>query len=153
KTQVPRIEGPDSFKAGVPTNFSGVAVVGTPGLRRLEYWLRPDARTDGKLADDDPAWRQANWQAFEIVPPPDDWASHLPKGIVSKELFGFDPHTGKPRDWPLRYTVATWMLALRDLKPGDYELRVRTVDLNGWGQPEPRPQQWSGKNPVPCKLF
>lgn len=153
KTQVPRIDGPDSFKAGVPTTFSGVAVVGTPGLRRVEYWLRPDAGTEGKLADDDPAWQQANWQPYDIIPPPDDWVTHLPKGIFSKELFGFDPQTGKPKDWPLRYTVATWTLALRDLKPGDYELRVRTVDLNGWAQPAPRPQLWSGKNPVPCKLF
>ncbi len=62
KTQVPRIEGPDSFKAGAPSTYRGVAVVGLPGLKRVEYWLRPDAGTDGKLADDDPAWQSADWQ-------------------------------------------------------------------------------------------
>ena len=39
------------------------------------------------------------------------------------------------------------------LKPGAYELRVRTVDLNGFAQPEPRPQQPSGRNAIPCKII
>lgn len=153
KTQVPRIDGPDSFKAGVPTIYSGAAVVGLAGLQRVEYWLRPNAGTDGKLADEDPAWRKATWQPFEVVPPPEDWSVHLPKGISSKELCGFDPQTGKPKDWPLRYTVARWTLTLKDLPPGDYELRVRTVDRNGHAQPEPRPQQPTGRNAIPCKLI
>ncbi len=154
KTQVPRIEGPGSFKVGVPATYSGVAVVGLPGLKRLEYWLRPAAAgTDGKLADDDPAWQKADWRSFEIDPPPDDWSAHLPKGISSKDLWGFDPQTGQPKDWPLRYTVASWTLTLNDLKPGDYELRVRTVDLNGHAQPEPRPQQPTGRNAIPCKII
>src|SRR5262249_52845467 len=55
KTQVPRIDGPEKLKAGVATAFRGVAVVGLPGLKRVEYWLRGDASKDGKLADDDPA--------------------------------------------------------------------------------------------------
>lgn len=153
KTQVPRIEGPDSFKAGTPTTYSGVAVAGLPGLKRVEYWLRPDADPDSKLADDDPAWLKATWHSFEVVPPPDDWSLHLPKGISPKELWGFDPQTGKPKDWPLRYSVASWTLTLKDVKPGSYELRVRTVDLNGWAQPEPRPQQPTGRNAIPCKII
>src|SRR5262249_32159373 len=149
KTQVPKIDGPDSFKAGVPTIYHGVAVVGLPGLKRVEYWLRRGTSADGKLADDDPVGQKAIWSPCEIVPPPDDWSTHLPKGIGSNELWGFDPQTGKPKDWPLRYTVARWTLTLNDLKPGDYELRVRTVDLNGFAQPEPRPQMPTGRNAIP----
>src|SRR5262249_41055891 len=151
KTQTPRIDGPDSFKAGVPTSYRGVAVVGMPGLKRLEYWLRPAAGTDPKLADNDPAWQTADWHPFEIVPPPEDWSVHLPKGISAKDIWGSDPQTGKPKDWPLRYTVVPWTLTPQDLKPGDYELRVRTVDLNGFAQPEPRPQQPTGRNAIPFK--
>jgi hypothetical protein len=153
KTQVPRIEGPDSFKAGTQGTYSGVAVVGLPGLQRVEYWLRPDADPDKKLADNDPAWQKANWQPFDIVPPPDDWSAHLPNGVSSKELWGFDRQTGKPKQWPMRYTVASWTLTLNDMMPGNYELRVRTVDLNGFAQPEPRPQQPTGRNAVQCKVI
>ena len=37
-------------------------MVGWSGLRRVEYWLRPDAGTHGQLAEDDPAWQVARWQ-------------------------------------------------------------------------------------------
>jgi hypothetical protein len=53
----------------------------------------------------------------------------------------------------MRYTVAFWTVSLADLKPGAYELRVRTVDLNGHAQPQPRPQQATGRNAVPCKII
>jgi len=39
------------------------------------------------------------------------------------------------------------------LKPGKYELRVRTVDRNGFAQPEPRPDHQSGDNLIPCKIL
>jgi hypothetical protein len=128
-------------------------VVGLPGLKRVEYWLRPAAGTDGKLADNDPAWQSADWRPGVIDPPPDDWTAHLPAGISSKELWGFDPQTGKPKDWPLRYTVAAWTVTLKDMKPGNYELRVRSVDLNGFAQPQPRPQQPTGRNAIPSKVI
>jgi hypothetical protein len=146
KTQVPRIDGPEKLKAGVPTTYRGVAVVGLPGLKRVEYWLGAEG-TDGKPGDDDPAW-----QPCDLEPPPDDWSAHLPRGISSKEVWGFDPHSGKPKEWPLRYTVSFWTLTLKVPKPGDYQLRVRTVDLNGFAQPQPRPQE-TGRNAVPCKVL
>ena len=31
--------------------------------------------------------------------------------------------------------------------------RARTVDLNGFAQPEPRPQQNTGRNVIPCKVI
>jgi DMSO/TMAO reductase YedYZ molybdopterin-dependent catalytic subunit len=153
KTQVPQIDAPTNAAAGMPIVIRGIAVVGLPGLRRVEYWLRPDAGTNGELEDDDPAWQTARWQPGDIDPPPDDWTGHLPVGISPRELWGFDPRTGRPKDWPLRYTVATWSVTLRDLRPGTYEIRVRTVDLNGNAQPQPRPQRRTGNVDVRCKLF
>ncbi len=153
KTQTPRIDGPNSFKANAAVSYSGRAVVGMPGLKRVEYWLRPDTGKDGELAADDPAWDTATWQPCVIEPAPDDWSVHLPKGITSKELWGFDPQTGKPKEWPMRYTVVNWTVTLKDLKPGAHELRVRTVDQNGFAQPHPRPHQGTGGNEVPCKII
>src|ERR1051326_1816923 len=153
KTQVPKIEGPESFKAGAPVTYHGVAVVGLPGLKAVEYWLRPDAGNDGELPDSDPAWQSANWQPGVIDPPPEDWSAHLPKGIASTDLWGFHPKTGQPKEWPLRYTVVNWTVTLKDLKPGAYELRVRTVDLNDFAQPQPRPHQGTGRNTIPCKII
>lgn len=153
KTQVPLIDMPITVNAGTPVIARGVAVVGVPGLRRIEYWLRPDTGTNGELAEDDPAWETARWQLGAIDPPPEDWTEHLPAGVNPRELWGFDPRTGRPRDWPLRYTVATWTVTLRDLQPGSYELRVRSVDLNGNAQPQPRPQRPTGPCSVPCKVF
>ena len=40
---------------------------------------------------------------------------------------------------------------IRVMVPGSYEIRARTVDLNGFTQPEPRPYQKSGMNLVPCQ--
>jgi len=147
-------EGPTTFKAGVPITFSGAAVCGLAGLKRVEYWLRPDTTTAGNpLSDDDPAWKTATWQPCVIEPPPNDWQAHLPAGISPKELWGFDPETGKPKEWPLRYSLAMWTATQQDLKAGAYELRVRSVDQSGFAQPEPRPQQRSGKNAIQCKII
>src|SRR5262249_13105924 len=47
---------PQAFRAGEAIRLSGTAMVGWSGLRRVEYWLRPDAGNHGRIADDDPAW-------------------------------------------------------------------------------------------------
>lgn len=136
-----------SYPAGKPVTVRGTAMVGWPGLERIEYWLRPDAGTGGKLADDDPAWAAATWTPGRIDPPPADWGDVRPQ-----DIWGFTAD-GKPKEWPLRYSVAHWTVVLKDVKPGKYELRVRTVDKNGFAQPEPRPNQRSGQNRVACKLL
>jgi DMSO/TMAO reductase YedYZ molybdopterin-dependent catalytic subunit len=153
KTQVPQMDAPNNVNAGTPIVVRGVAVVGLPGLKRVDYWLRPDAGNNGDLPEDDPAWQNARWLPGVIDPPPDDWTGHLPVGISPRDIWGFDPRTGRPKDWPLRYTVATWSVTLRDLRPGSYELRVRSVDQNGFAQPQPRPQRPTGRAVVPCKIF
>ena len=68
-------------------------------------------------------------------------------------MLGFDPKTGRPSAWPLRYSMVSWSAALKDLAPGNYEVRARAVDLNGFAQPEPRPIQKAGKNPIQVRRF
>jgi hypothetical protein len=42
---------------------------------------------------------------------------------------------------------------LEGLERWAYEFRVRAVDLNGYAQPEPRPNPQSGIAEVPCRTF
>jgi DMSO/TMAO reductase YedYZ molybdopterin-dependent catalytic subunit len=138
-------EGPTLFKAGVPITCRGVAVCGQEGLKGVEYWLRPDTGASGKLSKDDPAWKTAAWQPCVIEPPPNDWTAHLPAGMSSKEIWGFDPQTGKPKEWPVRYSLAIWTAPLQDLKAGAYELRARSVDQKGFAQ--------HSRNPIECRII
>ncbi len=142
--------GRESFRAGEPIAIEGAAMVGPSGLKRVEFWLRA---AKGKLADDDAAWKTAVWDPCDLMPPPDDWDAILPAGTSSKEVWGFDRETGKPKEWPLLYGMFPWTARMKSLAPGTYELRVRTVDSNGFAQPEPRPNQKSGLNVVPVRTF
>jgi DMSO/TMAO reductase YedYZ molybdopterin-dependent catalytic subunit len=142
---------PETFPADKPITLRGTAMVGWPGLKRVEYWLRPDAGAHGKIDDDDPAWKTAQWQPCVIDAPPTDWGGGLPEGVLPKDVWGFDEITGKPKAWPLRYAFCLWSVTLMGLKPGGYELRVRTIDGNNVAQPEPRPGQKSGRNGIQCK--
>jgi DMSO/TMAO reductase YedYZ molybdopterin-dependent catalytic subunit len=139
------------FKKGEAVVLTGSGMAGWSGLKRIEYWLRPDTGTHGQIADDDPAWKTAVWQACELAPPPQNWAGQLPGGVSPADIWGFDPATGQPKNWPLRYSVANWSATLKGLTAGAYEFRVRAVDLNDFAQPEPRPYQKSGLNLVKCK--
>jgi DMSO/TMAO reductase YedYZ molybdopterin-dependent catalytic subunit len=144
-------DGPDSFKSGQAITVTGNAVVGWSGLKRVEYWLRPDTGTHGRLADDDAAWKDAKWQPCEITPAPKQWGGSLPKDVMPKDVWGFDQDKGQPKEWPMRFSLALWSATLKDVAPGSYEFRVRTVDLNGYAQPEPRPYQKSGMNAIQYK--
>jgi hypothetical protein len=144
-------KGTLSVKAGQPVVVDGTAMVGWSGLERVEWWLRPDNGEARPIADDDPAWAAAEWRPCELMPPPDDWEAILPAGTSSRTVWGFDPMSGKPKSWPLLYSVVPWTARLEGLSPGRYELRARTVDLNGFAQPEPRPYQKSGMNRVPSQ--
>jgi hypothetical protein len=73
--------------------------------------------------------------------------------VSSKDILGFDTKSGKPLAWPLRYGMVGWSATLRDLKPGAYEVRARSVDMNGFAQPEPRSMQKSGKNGIQFRRF
>jgi hypothetical protein len=39
-------------------------------------------------------------------------------------FWGFDPQSGKPKDWPLRYSWAQWSVTLKDVPAGVYETSV-----------------------------
>jgi hypothetical protein len=153
KTMARIDDGPELFKIGEAITIKGTAMVGWSGLKRVEYWLRPDTGTHGKLADDDPAWKSGKWEPCVIEPPPEDWGGRLPDGLLPKDFWGFDPSTGKPKTWPLRFSIALWSVTLKDLPQGAYEFRVRTIDLNGFAQPEPRPYPKSGRNEIQCKTI
>jgi hypothetical protein len=51
----------------------------------------------------------------------------------------------------MRYSLVGWSVTLKGLAAGAYEFRVRTVDRNGFAQPEPRPYPKSGRNEIPYK--
>jgi DMSO/TMAO reductase YedYZ molybdopterin-dependent catalytic subunit len=144
-------ESAQVFKKGEPVVVAGTAMAGWSGLKQVEYWLRPDTGTHGQLADDDPAWRTAVWHPGELTGPPRNWAGQLPEDVKPNDIWGFNPGTGQPKNWPLRFSVAYWTATLKGLAPGAYEFRVRTRDLNGLAQPEPRTYQKSGLNRVQCK--
>jgi DMSO/TMAO reductase YedYZ molybdopterin-dependent catalytic subunit len=140
--------GPEVFKPGQAIVITGMAMVGWSGLKRVEYWLRPDAGKHAQLAEDDPAWRTAVWQPCTIEPAPKDWGGSLPEGVMPKDVWGFDARTGRPKDWPMRFSWALWSVTLNNLRPGTYEFRARAVDLNDFAQPEPRPYPKSGRNEI-----
>jgi DMSO/TMAO reductase YedYZ molybdopterin-dependent catalytic subunit len=139
---------PPTFRAGEAITVTGTAMVGWSGLKRVEYWLRPDAGKHGRLADDDPAWAAAQWRPCVIQPAPREWGGSLPEGVMPREVWGFDRKTGRPRDWPLRFSWALWSVTLPKLDAGAYEFRARAVDLNDFAQPEPRPYPKSGRNEI-----
>lgn len=77
----------------------------------------------------------------------------LPTGLNSRQVLGFDSKTGRPATWPLRYSMISWSAALKGLAPGKYAVRARAVDLNGFAQPEPRPNQKTGMNALELREF
>ena len=155
KTAAYLTRGSRSFKAGEPLVIEGTAMVGWSGLKRVEYWLRAGAgaSTDKTLDAADPLWRTAEWKPCAIMAPPADWKSLLPGDTAPGDVWGFDGDTGRPRQWPLLFSTIPWSVTLKGLAPGPYEFRARTVDLNGFAQPEPRPYQKSGLNRVPCETI
>jgi hypothetical protein len=73
--------------------------------------------------------------------------------VSSRQVLGFDPKTGKPATWPLRYSMVSWSATLKGLTRGKYAARARAVDLNGFTQPEPRPNQKAGMNALDVREF
>jgi DMSO/TMAO reductase YedYZ molybdopterin-dependent catalytic subunit len=141
----------EAFRVGEPVTVRGFALVGASGLKRVEYWVRPDQGTHGVLDPDDPAWETAEWKAIGLADgPPADWGKGLPGGVFPPGVLHLDPATGRPLVWPLPYSWVPWSVRLECLAAGAYEFRVRTVDLNGFAQPEPRPNPQSGNVEVPC---
>lgn len=146
--------GETRFKAGEPIVAEGMAMSGWSGLKRVEYWLRRVPPGAGhQLKTDDPAWNSAVWHPCTMMEAPGDWSSILPAKVAAREVWGFDPTTGRPQTWPLPFSMVPWSLRAPGVEAGSYELRVRAVDLNGFAQPEPRPYPKAGMNQVPMRTL
>jgi hypothetical protein len=77
----------------------------------------------------------------------------LPQGVKPSQVLAFDAATGRPQSWPSRYGMCAYHAMVKNLPPGRYEARARSVDLNGYAQPEPRPLQKTGKNGIQVRRF
>ena len=133
---------PAEPKAGEPIRISGVAQVGVSGLSRVQYALHPESEP---LSDNDPTFNHANWQDAQILPPPERWGAMLTDGKLPAVPLLFDPASGAPGQWPLRYTIVHWQAEMPGAASGTYTLLCRTIDCNGIAQPMPRPFAKSGR--------
>ena len=145
KTCARFISTPKTMQAGQPTPITGVAQVGMSGLTKVQYWLCPRGEP---LAKDDPYFAKADWKDATILPPPQQWGGGLPDGKLPPVPRQIDPATGKPLQWPIRNAIVHWATLLKIGRPGEYDLRVRTIDANGIAQPMPRPFPKSGNNAI-----
>ena len=135
---------PAKIPAGKPIAITGLVMAGLSGVKGVEYLLqRDEAKPDAA----------EQWNEAQLEEPPADWSSVLPAGVTPQQVLGFDPKTGKPATWPLRYSMISWAATLKGLAPGKYSLRARAVDLNGFAQPEPRPNQKAGRNSPDLREF
>jgi hypothetical protein len=144
KTQAGFLQPPARAKAGRPVPLVGFAQVGMSGLRRVQYTIG----TEEKPPAEDPYFTRADWTDARILPPPEDWDGGLADGKLPPVPLQFDPATGRPRSWPLRYTLAHWAALAPGLEPGRYYVRCRTIDQRGCPQPMPRPLPKSGANAI-----
>ena len=144
---------PERVGKNTPVVLRGTVISGLSGLKRVEYWLRRTPTPEPELSAHALAWDTATWSPCRLDAPPSDWRSVLPADVRPTDVWGFDPKTGRPRDWPLRYGMTGWTALVGVLPPGLYEFRARTVDLNGFAQPEPRPNRQTGLNPIEVRRF
>ena len=135
---------PAKLPAAQPVPVGGLVISGLSGLKRVEYCLTPASA---------PADAPEQWTEAQLEAPPADWASVLPAGVSPRQVLGFNPQTGRPATWPLRYGMAAWSATVKGLAPGKYSLRARAVDLNDFAQPEPRPMQKAGRNSLEAREF
>ena len=134
---------PKSVKRGEAIRISGVAQAGQSGLKKVQYWLKP---AGDPLPKGDRYFETADWKDAEMLRP-DDLGSELPGGRLP-EIPGQTDKDGNPIQWPPRYALGHWAALLRDVIPGKYELRCRTIDNRGVAQPMPRPFAKSGGNAI-----
>jgi len=121
-------EVPTTVPENTPVTITGLAQVGVSGLAKVQFWIHPGG---APLSEDDAKFMAGDWQDAEILPPPEQWGGGLSQGRLPSTSLQFDPTTGLPREWPMRYTVVHWTAVLPGLRRGNYDLRCRTIDLNG----------------------
>ncbi len=134
KTRARVLHMPKEIAAGKPVAVTGMAQIGVSGLKQVQYCLHPQNQP---WPADDPYGTKADWRNVALLPPPTNWGGGLPGGKLPPTA-QTDPATGKPLQWPLRYTIAHWAVLLPGLTAGTYDLVCRTIDGNGIAQPLPR---------------
>jgi DMSO/TMAO reductase YedYZ molybdopterin-dependent catalytic subunit len=134
---------PKEVKAGQKIPISGYAQVGVSGVKKVQVSIE---RRDAPRPTGDPYFTKAPWNDAEILGPPKQWAS-LSEGKIPAGTLGFDA-AGKPKQWPMRLAKIHWATVLPALEAGDYELRSRTIDDQGYAQPKPRPFRKSGHSQI-----
>ena len=142
KTRARFIHVPKEVSARKPTAVTGMAQIGVSRLKKVQYSIQLQKES---WPAEDPHWAQADWRDAALLPPPSDWGGGLPGGKLPPTA-QTDPATGKPSEWPLRYTIAHWVALLPGLPPGSYDLCCRTIDGNGIAQPLPRTLPRTGFN-------
>jgi DMSO/TMAO reductase YedYZ molybdopterin-dependent catalytic subunit len=150
KTCARFIHVPKEGKSKQAIPITGLAQVGMSGLSKVQYCLSPQV---AQAEVDDPYFAKADWVDADILPPPSDWGGGLPTGSLPEIPRQFDPTTREPHQWPLRGTIVHWAALVRDIPPGEYYLRCRTIDANGIAQPMPRPFLKSGHNAIQKVAF
>jgi DMSO/TMAO reductase YedYZ molybdopterin-dependent catalytic subunit len=145
KTFARLLHVPESVKAGQSIPITGLAQVGIGGLSKVQYCLEP---VSAPRPADDPYFTMCSWRDAELLPAPKTWGGELGDGKLPEMPLQFDPATGRPRTWPLRYTLAHWAALVPGAAMGKYHLRCRAIDASGHAQPLPRPYPRSGRNVI-----
>jgi hypothetical protein len=107
---------PAKVPAGQPVLLGGLVISGLSGLKRVEYSVTRDSAKPGAPAEEEAG--QWKWNECRLEDPPADWSGVLPAGVSSRQVLGFDPRTGQPATWPLRYSMVSWSATLKGLAPG-----------------------------------
>ncbi|MCA9109735.1 MAG: hypothetical protein KDA52_07295, partial [Planctomycetaceae bacterium] len=150
KTFAATLSVPKKIDADSPFAVTGYAQVGISVLSKVQVWIHKEG---DELPESDDYFAAAPWIDAEILPPPKAWGGGLPDNHVPSPTLGFDPQTGKPATWPMRFGKVHWAMLVDGLSPGKYTLRSRSIDDNGHAQPMPRPFRKSGHSAIELVEF
>lgn len=142
KTFCETLSMPRQVKANQPIPVTGYAQVGISGLKKVQVSIQ---NAEDKVPRQDQYFQSLDWVDADILAPPEDWGGDLPNDTIPDDTLGFDPSTGKPTSWPIRFGKAHWAMLLPGLPAGRYRFRSRTIDDNDNAQPLPRPFRKSGR--------
>jgi DMSO/TMAO reductase YedYZ molybdopterin-dependent catalytic subunit len=145
KTFARFVNKPGRAKPGAAIPITGLCQVGISGLKKVQVWATPK---DAKRPAGDPYFTKAPWTDAKLLPAPTNWGGGLPGGKLTLPVRGFDDKTGRPKRWPMPFTLAHWAILLPGLPAGRYDVRCRTIDDAGHTQPLPRPFPKSGRNAI-----
>jgi DMSO/TMAO reductase YedYZ molybdopterin-dependent catalytic subunit len=140
KTHAQFEDVPEKVAADEAFAITGQAQVGVGGLAKVQWWAQPKG---SPWPEDDEHFTGAPWQDAELLPLPENWRGGAELGPLHP--MQFDPESGEPSEWPMRYTRCNWVARVANLKAGKYVLRCRSIDLAGNAQPMPRPYKKSGR--------